>query len=57
MLFQKNKLIAIGTLITKIKEQMRTKKEEGAKVGFRIFMTDYEQNFSFCEGMTHFIQE
>lgn len=43
-------------LITKIKEQMKEKKERGAKVSFKVFMTEYDQTLSYCEYLSHIIQ-
>ena len=55
--FSKSQIENDGMLISKIKDQMIIKKAEGAKVNFKIYSTEYEQNFSFCESLTHFIQE
>lgn len=44
-------------LISKIKEQMKEKKEQGAKVSFKVFTTEYDKTLSYVEFFTHITQE
>ena len=53
----KEKLESDFELMSKIKEAVSSKKEEGVRVTYGIFETDYEQDYIYCVNHSSVIQK
>ena len=52
----KKRLEEDGTLIKKIKSQVKSKIQENLRVSYGVFPTEYEQDYVFCKAYTSQIQ-
>ena len=52
----KNRLEEDGTLVKKIKNQVKSKIHENMRVSYGVFPTEYEQDYVFCKAYTSQIQ-
>ena len=52
----RNKLETDGTLIKKIKNQVKSKITEHTRVSYAVYPTDYEDDYVFCKAYTSKVQ-
>jgi len=55
--FNKEILERDGKIFQKIKKEIKERTAQNTKIFFGIYSTEYKDNYVFCEGYTHFVQD